>query len=80
MAAINIIPNGDGSFPHMAGKVVHEVEHLSITGLSGGMASGRPSVAIIIELPDGSFVFAQTSLRLLLTAADALKAAHGDPR
>lgn len=53
---------------------------MRIAGLSAGMTSGAPSVMIGVELPDGTKVIAQTSLKLLLVAAAALVARHGDPR
>lgn len=63
-------------------EIVHlgEGSHLEIGGLSHGMESGAPSVMFCFKLPSGDVVLAQTSLRLLLTAADVLKAKHGDPR
>lgn len=54
--------------------------HLEVGALAHGMASGDPSVMFCYPLPDGRVVLAETSLRLLLSAADALKAVHGDPR
>jgi hypothetical protein len=80
MPSLGIILDGDNSAPEMDGKVIHHVQHFKVTALHGGMESGKPSVAFIIPLEDGSFVFAETSLRLFLTAADMFKARHGDPR
>lgn len=80
MPALHVIVNGDGAFPDLANKDVTEVQEATITGLSEGMQSGRPSVMFRLDLPDGRVVLYQTSLRLLLTAADALKARYGDPR
>lgn len=48
--------------------------------LDGGMVSGKPSIAFGFVLPDGHWVFAQTSMALFLTAADAFRARYGDPR
>jgi hypothetical protein len=84
MPNLSIHPNGDGCWPDMAqairsGQVIH-VQDLEVAGLAAGMTSGKPSVAIRIDLPDGRIVFAETSLRLFLTAADALRSVHGDPR
>lgn len=53
---------------------------IGVTGLEGGMKSGKPSAALRLDLPDGRIVIAETSLALFLTAADALKARYGDPR
>lgn len=80
MIALRIVPDGDGQFPEMEGKTVHRTERLTVTALTGGLASGKPSVALIAQLDDGSFVFCETTLALFLSAADALRARHGDPR
>ncbi len=69
-----------GGMPELAGKVLHRTEDVTMTTLSGGMQSGKPSVQFIAPLPDGSFVYLETSLELLLSAADAARARHGDPR
>lgn len=61
-------------------KVVHTKTAIGVAALTGGMTSGKPSVAFRIDLPDGTTVIAETSLALFLTAADALKAKYGDPR
>jgi hypothetical protein len=73
--------DGDGCWPDLAGKKIHNVtDAMSIAGLSNGMGSGAPSVSIRFDLEDGSVVIGQTSLKLFLTTADALKARFGDPR
>lgn len=61
-------------------KVVHTNAPIGVTALTGGMQSGKPSVAFRIDLPDGTVVIAETSLAFFLTAADTLKARYGDPR
>lgn len=43
-----------------------------------GMRSGRTSVALRLDLPDGRTLIAETSLGLLLGAAKAFEARHGD--
>lgn len=87
MPSLRIIPDGEGAIPHMAeaqaaGTLIHLADdaEIIVTGLAAGMQSGDPSAAFAFRLPDGRYVFAETSLRLLLTAADALKSRHGDPR
>ena len=80
MPALHIILDGDGSFEHLREKKQHHVQEFSITALEGGMQSGNPSVAVVIELDDDSYVMAETSMKLFLAAADALKARYGDPR
>ena len=82
MIALSIRPKVDetGGMPELQGRDAVRVENMTITSLSAGLQSGKPSVAVVIDLPDGRYVMAETSLALFLTAADALKAAHGDPR
>lgn len=53
---------------------------IEVGALAGGMQSGDPSAAFCFRLPDHRVVLVETSLRLFLTAADALKARYGDPR
>jgi hypothetical protein len=73
-------------FPDMAGELRPIADKLSdgrlvaIGGLCAGTDSGKPSVAFVIETEDGRYVLGQTTLRLLLTALDAIKAVQGDPR
>ena len=88
MPTIVLKLNGDGAHPDLAGKigtdqVVHlgnEAPPIQLSGLENGMSSGKPSVMIRLDLPDGRTVLAETSLALLLIAADAFKARFGDPR
>lgn len=75
---------GDGQWPELLdkmkeGKVIHVAENgvIGVGGLAGGMTSGKPSVVLVIHLPDGRSVMAETSLRLFLMAADALRARFG---
>lgn len=72
----------DGDQSVAEGKLIHlgNDAHIELGALPHGMASGAASVAFCFELPDGKIVIAETSLALLLTAADALKARFGDPR
>lgn len=51
---------------------------IQIGALEAGMTSGRPSVAIRIDLPDGRIVVAETSLRLFQMANAALLGRFGD--
>lgn len=81
---VNLKLEGDGAFAEefKDREIVRVADGtvMYITGLEGGMASGKPSVAFAFNLPDGRFVFAQTSLAMLLTVADALRGRYGDPR
>jgi hypothetical protein len=76
--------DGDGCWPDLLGKVgtetVIETEWESISCLPNGMSSGKPSVMLRLNLPDGRVVLSQTSLQMLLTIADAFKGRFGDPR
>lgn len=53
-----------------------------VGGMDRGTEGRKPVVMIGIDDPGGSgnVVVIQTTLALFLTAADALKAKHGDPR
>lgn len=84
MIALDIKLGGDGAWPELAekdarGLLIHLAEGstLGVAALAGGMSSGRPSVAFKFDLPDGRVVLAETSLRLFLAAADALRARYG---
>lgn len=86
MLAISLKLAGDGAYPDLAekmatGQVIHlanDAPPIGITALAGGMVSGRTSVMLRLDLPDGRTVLAETSLTLFLTAADALRARYGD--
>ena len=82
MIPFNIILDGDNAWPDLKDK---EVVHLGqgapaiqVAVLDGGMASGRPSVAIRIDLPDGRSVIAETSARLFCSAGRAVTARYPD--
>jgi hypothetical protein len=71
--------NGDGilkEFPKE--KIIHANGEITVSSLPRGMESGRPSVTLIIDLPDGRKVVAETSARLFVTAAKALEARYGN--
>jgi hypothetical protein len=82
MSSIELRLEGDGAIPEMAEaikkKKVHEVEHMILSALEGGTVGGRPSVCIAIPLPDGTWVYAQASMRLFLACAAALQVRYGD--
>jgi hypothetical protein len=46
--------------------------------LEHGLTSGRPSIAMRIDLPDGKTVVVETSARLFCTAANAIMARYPD--
>jgi hypothetical protein len=75
---IYIIPNGDGAWPEIVGRVDYhlgnDAKPIQIALLKAGMGSGKSSVTIRIDLPDGKIVLAETSLALFIAAAEALAA------
>jgi hypothetical protein len=84
MIALTVKLDGDGAWPDLGAKtergLVAEASAIEMVGLDRGMVSGDPSVTMRLDLPDGRVTIAQTSLALLLTVTDALKARYGDPR
>lgn len=83
MSHINLILHGDGAFADLGKELEKAVlvpadSPISVALLDRGMVSGRPSVAIRLDLPDGKSVIAQTSARLFVTAARAIMARHPD--
>ena len=68
-------------WPTHDGDVVRhgdELTPIEVVTLAGGMVSGHPSVAIRIQCEDGSFVIAQTSARLFVTAARGIEGRYPD--
>lgn len=81
MIGLEIIVNMEGAGERLQldlAHVVHVTSPMTIGGLARGMASGNASVMLLIQLPDGRTVAAETSLKLWLTAADMLRAHYGD--
>jgi hypothetical protein len=68
--------SGEGAFPELTdGRVVHHVtSEIGLGTLEGGMGSGLPSVALKIDLPDGSSVLVETSARMFIQAAKLVQA------
>ncbi|MBA7553597.1 hypothetical protein ES705_46191 [subsurface metagenome] len=83
MNIIKVILEGDNCWTDLAEKIKDgkvtwlRGGNISIAALSKGMASGKPSISIRIDLPDGKVVIAETSMRLFLGAAEAFKAKYG---
>lgn len=80
MNGLNIILE-EPAWPELADRgddVIHisEGNILGLAVLDGGMTSGKPSVALRIDLPDGKVVIAETSARLLCTAAQTILARY----
>ena len=84
MLAMSVILE-EPAWPDLADKmdrVIHLAQgtEIAVTGLDAGMVSGKPSVTLRLDLPDGSIVIAETSMALWLTATDMLRSRYGDPR
>ncbi len=80
MIALRLFPHADGMLEGDTDRLVVVDQPVRIGALAHGMESGKPSVGIALELPDGRIALGETSLALFLAAADTLKAVHGDPR
>lgn len=82
MPTIDLILDGDGCWPDLPQRdVIHlgnSAPPIGVALLSKGMSSGRPSVSLRIDLPDGKLVIAETSARLFCTAARVIMARHPD--
>lgn len=85
MASLNIIMDGDGCWPELkvgTEAVINamgpDAKPISVALLDDGMQSGRPSVTIRIDLPDGKTVLTETSLRLFVLAGRAFAARYPD--
>ena len=57
--------------------VIAENNEILVGTLQGGMTSGNPSVGIFAKLPDGNYVFIETSVRLFQMAAAAMTGKYG---
>lgn len=66
--------NDPSPYPDLT-KVI-ETQRVDIVVIEDGMSSGRPAVALKIDLPDGQTVIAQTSARLFCTHAKAIMARY----
>lgn len=79
MPSLHIILDGDNCWPDLLDKeLIHYQGSISVAALTGGMASGKPSVALRFDFPDGRVLIAETSMALFLAAARAFRARFGD--
>jgi hypothetical protein len=84
MPILKLNLKGDSIWPELVGKedsIIHlanDAPAIQIATLDGGMASGKPSVTIRVDLPDGKHVLAETSARVFCTAARAIMAKYPD--
>lgn len=78
MLAMTVKLDGNGILKDYKGEVVHVKSPLTVTTLAGGMDSGKPSVAIIADLPDGRKLIMETSAELFCNAANIIKTKYRD--
>lgn len=74
MIPLEIIIDREPIWPDL--KHFEEADKIAVAMLDGGMASGKPSIAIRLDMDDGRVIIAQTSARLFCTAARAFMAKH----
>jgi hypothetical protein len=74
IASLSLILDGtsERSGPDFDPNTVIRLDKVTMIGMPEGTRAGRASVMFRFDLPDGQIVFAETTLRLLLTAAQAL--------
>jgi hypothetical protein len=70
MNSLSLNLSGDGAWQDLADREVIHLQgvDIGVAVLDAGLASGRPSVAIRIDLPDGKTVIAETTARLFVSA------------
>lgn len=80
--SLNLILQGEGAWPDLTdGRLIHlgnGAPPMQVAVLDKGMASGRPSVAVRLDLPDGRIVVAETTARLFCAAGRAIAARYPD--
>lgn len=72
---------GDGAWPDLKDREVINIPDdvpIKIIALPGGMQGGRDSIAIRFDTGEKSSVVAQTSVRLFLQAAAAIRGRFGE--
>lgn len=82
MIGMTIDLEGDNAWPDLKDKPFMHLGQgappIKVAVLNRGMRSGKPSVALRLELPDGQTVVAETSARLFCMAARAIMARYPD--
>jgi hypothetical protein len=85
MPVIKMLMDGDGCWPDLkvgTDAVINAMgpgaKPIQMALLDAGIQSGKPSVTIRIDLPDGRTVLTETSLRLFVSAAKAFASRYPD--
>lgn len=76
MIDVRVILDGDDALSDVDPASLREGRLDRIMALDGGMSSGLPSVTIVVAMPDGTRVLAQTSGRIFCTTARAIAARY----
>lgn len=79
MNALSVTPNLEALPWDDLPPSIAEATLERVGGLPGGTMEGRATVSLLLRLPDGTPIFAQTTLRLFYGAAQAIAMAHPDP-
>ncbi len=85
MSVIHIHLDGDQCWPDLKERLTDGTlcwlgdQPFEVAVLPGGMASGKPSVAIRIDVEEMTIVL-ETSYNAFMTMANALRARYGEPR
>lgn len=78
MPAMILKLDGDNAWPDLRDRDFHhlgrDAKAIEVAVLAAGMVSGKPSVALRFELPNGEIVVAETSAVLFVSAARAIAA------
>ena len=70
---------GDNAWPDLKDKdFIHHKDEIKVAVLDAGVKSGRPSVALRLDLLDGQVVLAETSARLFCLASNMIVAKYPD--
>jgi hypothetical protein len=72
---LNLMLDGDGAFKDLVGRehqVIHHGTALTMAVLPHGMASGKPSLMLRINLEDGRVVLVEQSMSTMATALHAV--------
>ena len=80
MLQIKLILDDDEAWPDLKIKEFHhlgnDAKPIQVATLEDGLQSGRPSVAIRIDLNDGQIIVAETTARLFCLASKAIMAKY----
>lgn len=90
MPMLHVIMEGDGAWPDLTEKLEQwklqwfrdvpgePQAELSVAALPEGMSTGRTSIAIRVDLPDGEVIVVESSLRIWAGAIASFRARYGD--